>query len=819
MAQAKSTSYLAHFCAVVGVSCVFNQIMRQTPDKFKYEGSMNAANVHIIFVWLLFAACSAVWLNKEGTSRFFGARKWGALVYPLLGMSTVFVTGMFGSYTSRHGWVDFSYANINAIRVAWEGSSGAPELLQAFDRSEALEALGLVDRYMPCEESSTDDLRENFQIAFIGALFLWIGGSILGSGMNGMPFSGAQAKAAGEDKMSASFGLQSFFGVLGFLFAMVSTFVIWSSDAAADPTHPFYEFVMQVAAVSLVSGTLGVVGTVMEQRYALEFNLYLAGFFLLTAPVKLFQILAFAETPEVRAEMKSFGYTDSNGMPTSSIITAELDRYSVAVVFNFLMGLTAVYSGIKAFQAKGADEKTVHNVEVYESVAYSAEAGGSRKKDIMHYVFLALSFVLVLAGAAQSWYVVGNVLEQFDAEKSYRNDGAAFYILLMLVAWLGFAVQYFERSLPSLKPLWWVAAGIGMSTFLGFNCVGVHDRQLWMIDYSLMGINELRAYMNYDDKTVLTKRAVGVEEKDYEAALGGDLCIWMGLYLAYMVGMKLPFRTLPFSSKTLWVSPTLADGSTAWVRLGAGAAWAFAGLVFGIIGFFVLLSTDLAGPSIHSATDAIPVECEAGPAAGDSFNLFLNAREAGCVENVSAANGERFTLDVTTSWVPTDRKYWEIYMFSLLALNSNIALFWGYFSGCLRSVKFALIQTAFLMTCLALPLQWDMTGKNTDDVWGSRLSFGDYGCESKLECAEYKAGFVFYFFSSICVMVAGTIIVGEIVTSVEGVQAIVEAPKPAEDLRIIMQQLTPEKQAEMVEYAKKMEAENSPTSGNASTNV
>lgn len=102
---------------------------------------------------------------------------------------------------------------------------------------------------------------------------------------------------------------------------------------------------------------------------------------------------------------------------------------------------------------------------------------------------------------------------------------------------------------------------------------------------------------------------------------------------------------------------------------------------------------------------------------------------------------------------------------------------------------------------------------------GSRLSFGDYGCESKLECAEYKAGFVFYFFSSICVMVAGTIIVGEIVTSVEGVQAIVEAPKPAEDLRIIMQQLTPEKQAEMVEYAKKMEAENSPTSGNASTNV
>lgn len=827
MPSASGISALCHLLAIIGASCILNQVIRQTPENFLYEGSMNVANLHVCFVVFLFALCTIVWLNKVEQSARFGAFKWGALVYPLLGMSTVFVTGLFGSYSARHGWVDFSYANINAIRIAWESTSSQPEFYNVFARDVVLKNLGLVDRYMPSEMGSNDDIRENFQIAFVGALFLWIGGSLLGSGMNGAPFTGAQATAAGEGKVSGSFGVQAFLGLLVFILALVATFVVWTSDAAADPSHPFYEFAMQTAGVSLVAGTLAVVGTINEQRYALEFLLYITGFFLLTAPIKLFQILAFVETPEIKASMASYGYTDSKGFTTESIITAEVDRYSVAVVFQFLMGLISIVAVMKSLNAKNG-EKTFHNVEIYESVAYST--GDDRKKNIVHYVFIGLSFLLIIAGAAQSWYVVGKSMEFIDAEKSYRNDAANFYIILILVAWMGFAVNYFEKALFSLKPLWWVSCGIAMATFLGYNNVGTHDRQLWMIDYSLAGVNELRAFMNYDDKTFFEKRALGIDEKYYDAALGGDICVYIGMYLAWIFGMKLPFTTIG-KRWTLWESPTLKDGTRLTRFVGRPSAWALAAAIFGLVGFFCVLSMDLAAPPIHNAgSQVMTTACSTDIYKSDSFNLFVNDREAICFGSNATTQlaespfGERFTLDVTTSWQPLDRKYWEIFTFSLLALNTNTALTWGYFAGCTRSVKFGLIHAAFLLLAIVFPFKWDINDNvaplaENADAWGSRDNYADYACEDNTECGLYKAGFTFYFLSAVCAIACGMNILGEVdqLANGGGEREIALTVEHKKEIASVFHTLSPEKQQEVINLAKEMK--NSPTGATKQTGV
>lgn len=71
-------------------------------------------------------------------------------------------------------------------------------------------------------------------------------------------------------------------------------------------------------------------------------------------------------------------------------------------------------------------------------------------------------------------------LDKIDAEESARLNAANFYIFLLLLAWLGLAVQSFP-PVKELKALWWPAMGIIFASWTGLSNVGTHDRQVWCV--------------------------------------------------------------------------------------------------------------------------------------------------------------------------------------------------------------------------------------------------------------------------------------------------------------------------------------------------
>merc|ERR1719473_214365 len=250
---------------------------------------MNAANFHVVSVFLLFLGFAFFVIQKNGGlgARFL-CNGYRALIYSLLGLALTYITGLFGSYSTKHGWVDFSYANINAIRIAWESSPDDESLYYKFERTVA--GLGLVERYMPAEEGSDVAIRANFKAAFAGAVLTWIAGGLIAGQFGGKVAENLKGNIfkvdlGGEKKpFDASYGVTVFTGLLSFVLGIVATFTIWSSDAGADPSHPFYEAVMQVATYSLALSTMAALGTIMEERFALEIGLYIVGFFVLTGP-------------------------------------------------------------------------------------------------------------------------------------------------------------------------------------------------------------------------------------------------------------------------------------------------------------------------------------------------------------------------------------------------------------------------------------------------------------------------------------------------------------------------------------------------------
>merc|ERR1711871_1494957 len=483
---------------------------------------------------------------------------------------------------------------------------------------------------------------------------------------------------------------------------------------------------MGIASYQLVAACVVASAVQLESRFLAEIAVFLSGFFLLSGPVKLWQMKSL-----IRSGIQISGgdYTDAEGRFLESIVTAETDRYAIAVVLGIFQGLATIYAVIKLLG--DASFKSID----FDAVGYRTEAK-PWKKNIMHYIFLSLGFVMVIVACALDWSVARSALKNIGAEETDRMDAANWYILLLLIAEGCLVVQFFENSLPSLKPLWWVACGISASVIAGFSNIGTHDRQLWMIDFSFAGVNELREYLEKDDKDdfLPPKRAIGPAEGDYEQAFAADILFYIGFMISWIFTMKIPFSSC--GSTVHW------DRNTGVYSFAKVKSWATIFVVFAflfyVIAIGIMAASDLAHPPISKQNWTTTLTGDAAPevtnCVGEHFNMYLEERgNYNCLEFVDENTwaGERFTINLMTSWVPTDRKYWELLTFISIGYVSATTLLAGWLHGDARAVKLSAIIAGVQWLSLEYAMSWDNDG-NTDasypnPTYGS--IFEDFGCK------------------------------------------------------------------------------------------
>ena len=674
------------------------------------------------------------------------------------------ITGTIEPHAGALSWVSMSYANINALRIGWEAKE--TDTYTSFTRASTLKGLGLTDRYTVINKAEATanlvtpvEQVEDYQTAFTGVMFLLITLVISGTisnGYYGVAFKGP----VGSKGWSKNYQMAVVFSMLSFTFGFVATFVAWSSDAGANPAHPFYETVLGMASYHLIAATVIAAAVQLESRMLAEIGLLVVGFFLLSGPTKLWQMSALGETDVVKGFLQQNVYRDAQGKFLESIVSAELDRYRTATVLGVLQAVTAIYAMIKLLG--DASMKSIQ----FDAVGYQ-QAAKPWKKNIVHYVFLSLGAAMVIVACALTWNVGRESLKKINAQETYRMDAVNWYILMVFLAEGFVIVQYFENSMASLKPLWWVAAGIISSTMIGFNNVGTHDRQVWMVDWSITGANDLRAYLEKNDKDdfLPPKKAIGSEEKDYEQAFAAQIIFYIGFMMTWLFSMKLPFSSC--GSTVHW------DRNTGVYSFAKIKSWSTVFVVFSflfyVVALGVLAASDLADPSIRDANTSDIVDQSCSTAFG---NMFLSASDT-CWKNTQNAGGERFTINTMTSWMPADRKYWELLTFISIGYVSAACLLAGWMQADARAVKFSAIIAGVQWLSLEYAMAWDNEGNQLasypNPTWGS--IFEDFGCadvEDNGECGQYKAGFVLLFLGAVFNIFAATIMLSNLDDSIEG---------------------------------------------------
>jgi hypothetical protein len=369
---------------------------------------------------------------------------------------------------------------------------------------------------------------------------------------------------------------------------------------------------------------------------------------------------------------------------------------------------------------------------------------------------------------------------------------------------IAIVVQFFEIALPSLKPLWWVGAGIISTCQLGFSNIGTHDRQLWFIDYSFAGLNELRALLMHETEYV-DKRAVGVDEGEYDQAFAGVLLFWMGFVITWMFTMKFPLSAC--GSTTNWNRNT---GLYSFAKLKSSQTiFVIFGFVLYVIALSVLMANDLATPAISGAAGSAVNTTDGGVCSGEFFNVHSGG-VSGCTfidAETSQISGDRFTLNTMTSWIPTDRKYSDIFLMATVGFTSTIAVFAGWFQGDSRSLKYGLIWAGVMW----LALEYAMTFDGATGEYGAR--YADFPCkdlddlgQDTGDCEMYKAGMVVMFLAGLCNVIAALIMLGVLDTEIDGANHVTPSTPsrsiPADAQAITQEELnlavsTPEKAMEL----------------------
>lgn len=761
--KALAVFFISVVGAIIGASLVFNQLLVQVPKDERYEGYFNAANYHVFtVVCVILIQCGQSMYNYGG----FASKAWKYLGFPAAGILIFWITGTIEPHAGKLSWVSMSYANINALRIGWEAKD--TDTYTQFSRTQGLKDLGLTDKYtvvnteLAAENLVTEvEQVEDYQTAFTGVMFLLITLVISGTisnGYYGVAFKGP----VGSQGWSKNYQMAVVFSMLSFTFGFVATFVAWSSDAGANPGHPFYETVLGMASYHLIAATTIAAAVQLESRFLAEIGLLVVGFFLLSGPTKLWQMSALGETDGVKMYLTQNLYKDASGKFLESIVTAELDRYRTAVVLGVLQAVTAIYAMIKLL-----GDSSMKSIQ-FDATGYRQEAK-PWKKNIVHYVFLSLGGAMVIVACALTWNVGRESLKNIGAQETYRMDAVNWYILMVFMA-EGFVIlQYFENTMASLKPLWWVAAGIISSTIIGFNCVGTHDRQVWMVDWSIPGTNDMRAYLEKNDKDdfLPPKKAIGVVEADYEQAFAAQIIFYIGFMTTWVFSMKLPFSSC--GSTIHW------DRNSGVYAFAKVKSWATVFVVFSflfyVVALGVLAANDLADPAVRNANTSV-VTADDTSCSGQFGNMYLSASDT-CWATEQNAAGERFTLNTMTSWMPADRKYWELLTFISIGYVSAACLLAGWLQADARAVKFSAVIAGVQWLSLEYAMSWDNEGNEGADypnpTYGS--IFEDFGCadvDDNGECGQYKAGFVILFLAAVFNIFAATIMMSDLDDAVDG---------------------------------------------------
>jgi hypothetical protein len=776
------TGFVFYF---IGAGMVWHELIAQTDDSGLYKGTFNAAS-YTVLLWLfpLLVPFLLLILIKGKWIYNFVFLWLAAFVYVGVGAGCIMTFGhQEPPATGRYDWVSHSAASINAVRIAWEEGgrtcvehgveSAKQSCLEAkyrynsfgFERSEELQALGLSNFYMINQVNNTDSEREDVQLGLTGLVILFLVGGTAFVSLGGysmskggypmVPFAGTtkeETTQVSPDGWTKPFASRTFASMIGLGFALVSAFVLWTSDAAADPTHPFYETVLGMAISTFVVASTIFMGVVMEESIFLEIGLFLLGLTVFHAPVRMWQMTALSETAIV-----SDSILGRVSYSQDVAAEAEIDRYYIGGALSIISGVIALVVGPKALAATGTDtdESLPPTNHIFELLVMLGTLGSI--------IGMFTSFGMLLKYSE-------DILGEIDATNSDRGNAVNYFIFSLLFAFLGFLINtrlvtekesgrgaegnVFDALVP-YRSLSYVSSGIVVSYFAGFSNIGTHDRQLWMIDLSMGGVNELRSLLS-DGAADGSKsgRAYGVNEDQYAAVLGASIIFFVSMVVCFTASLNMPFA---------YTGKSDASKAFANIRTKTGKVaiiFAVVGAVFWTIGFVSLMSLDLAAAPISHAAGTNGVDV--ADCAGKTFNMHFLDGSCGDTAVPDPA-GERFTLNLLNSGDFTDAataRYTEIFTFSSITLLVLMLNFQGTLGGSLKSVKTSMFISIFGLLGLSFALSWVSAADYDEQVMG--VSTADVLCrrggddtDDEEECRTFKNGFVFYWLQTICVMISG----------------------------------------------------------------
>jgi len=609
---------LANIFYWLGAGLIWGGIYEQVPSEYHFHGAFNAACYYVLQILFVFTIPFSVaglvkagWLNNTKLSAALAA-----ICYVGIGWGMAVQSGSVGLPGGGPlEWASFSVANLQNIRIQWEETQrlcksvdegeydackvASEAFYYGFSRPSDIQNLGLgnqmgvVSQFTDSEgvpnsanSANSDDLR----VVFAGLIIAFISGYTLfalASGPNqGVPFAGP----VGSAEWTPGYQSSVFTSLIAFAFGLTATFVLWSTDAAADPTHPFYENVLNSAASVFLVTFLCLLGVVSEESQWLEASLFFAGFLTLAAPVRMWQMKALASTNDIAPYMSSNMYKEN-----TIAREAEVDRYLIGGSLTIIATVFVLYTACKALAADAKAVAMAGTVTTSSPVLRSLRAA-----------LLGFSFIGIWTAVGMLWSQTNDALEKIDATDSDRGNAAHYYIFLLLFAYFGWFVNgldaVFSGGAPAedgaasvtakipfgaLKPLMWVSTGLVAATFTGYVSVGTHDRQLWHIDASLANANEVREIVTHTHKP---SRSYGADHEDYQVTFTALVILFITICSVAMTAVSFPF-TVRTSVPT--------SGCTTFGFLTAAISF-----VFFIVGFCVLLSTPMAHPMVANDTVA-----------------------------------------------------------------------------------------------------------------------------------------------------------------------------------------------------------------------
>ena len=652
---------------------------------------------------------------------------------------------------------------MNQIRIQWEETSRLCEtaactaesqsFFHGFVRPASVTALGLASNVgvvAPSTAANSTDNGDDLQMVFVGLIFLFLSGYTLftlASGKNqGVPFAGKLGSAT----WTPSYQSSVFCALISFAFGLTATFVLWGTDAAADPTHPFYENATSGAIAIFLVCLFTIVGVFCEEAQWLEASLFFSGFLTLGAPVRMWQMAALADTEGIAPFMSSNKYGAN-----SIAADAEVDRYLIGGSLSIIATVISMYVACRAL---AADETTLKmNGTVTNSSAFTRS---------FRAVLLGGSFIGIWIAIGMLWSQVNDALERVDATDSDRGNAAHYYVFLWLFAYFGCFINGLdavfsggaaaEDGTPSLtaqipfgalKPLYWVSAGLCTAMFSGYLSVGTHDRQLWFIDGSLGNVNEVREIVGGPLNEFSPARSVGTDMEDYETVFAALIILFASVIACAMAATNLPF--------TVRTSVPFSGFATASFVLSA------VGFLCFIIGFVVLMALDLAAPTVQKAANQTMFE-SATDCEGISYNMYLDSNDA-CFTDHSA-DGERFSVNMFNPDPVNDyfaSRYFQIFTIAAIAFNAAYFNFLGVASGDSIMVKASMYCNAILFVTVAYAMNWqgeDGVGQNNASIYDDELCKED----GDGDCQSFKAGFAFFLLQAFFGSLAGAKVIGDL---------------------------------------------------------